>query len=272
MRSFNALACAGWYRLAAGEWLLHSRFTQAINYSRSDGELLTVFRHGKGVGPMGLVLSARNFSHFADVTRVVKCDDGLIAQGRFVRVRRELLLRSTPGAMRCPDLSLYCQPSGLCGPLNQLRPCPQLQNALAQWFSGETPDLRQLIGRGPGLTPSGDDMLTGMLAVLFASHYASQLLERVFLPPVDQLMLLTTSVSCSYLNSARRGEFSTTVLRVLRSLQAGGDPQPAIQRLLSVGHTSGADILVGMVMALQGLHAVDLRWCYARSGDNSHIY
>lgn len=259
MHSFTALACAGWYRLAAGEWLLHSRFTSAINYCRPDGELLTVFRYGKGIGPAGLVLSERHFAHFTDVKQVVKCEDGLMANGQFIRIRRALRLRPSQGAMRCPDLSSCRQLSGLCGPLNQLQPCVQLQKALAQWFSGQTPDLHGLIGRGPGLTPSGDDMLMGMLAVLFASRHASQLLSRGFLPPADQLMLSTTSVSCSYLNSARRGEFSSPVLRVLRSLQTGRDPQPAIQRLLSVGHTSGADTLVGMVMALQGLQDEELR-------------
>lgn len=62
MSIINPLACAGLYRLPDGEWSLHSRFSQAINFCHSGGELLTLFRYGKGMGPTGVLLSTAQFS------------------------------------------------------------------------------------------------------------------------------------------------------------------------------------------------------------------
>ncbi|SQB37724.1 Uncharacterised protein [Citrobacter koseri] len=59
MSIINPLACAGLYRLPDGEWSLHSRFSQAINFCHSGGELLTLFRYGKGMGPTGRVTEHR---------------------------------------------------------------------------------------------------------------------------------------------------------------------------------------------------------------------
>lgn len=145
---------------------------------------------------------------------------------------------------------------------------PQIVAGLERWANGIAPDWRWLIGRGPGLTPSGDDMLTGMLAVFIAAGIPVHL----FLPPADQLAQLTTSVSCSYLNSARVGEFSTPVLGVMRSLQTGRDAGHALRRLLTVGHTSGADMVLGIALAQRWLLMADSRGKHARSGNNTYIY
>ncbi|MBU5647284.1 DUF2877 domain-containing protein, partial [Pluralibacter sp. S54_ASV_43] len=223
MNTLNTLACAGLYRLPDGKWTLHSRFSQAINFSHANGELLTLYRYGKGMGPTGMLLSRAQFSRLAVVSHLYKTGDLLNGQGVILRPQRQLRLQLEPGAIALLDLSSCVQQTGLGGTLNQplktLTCYPEIIAGLECWESGAVPDWRWLIGRGPGLTPSGDDMLTGMLAVFIAAGIPVHL----FLPPADQLALLTTSVSCSYLNSARVGEFSTPVLGVIRSLQVGRD-------------------------------------------------
>lgn len=77
----NALACAGLYRLPEGEWTLHSRFSQAINFSHANGELLTLYRYGKGMGPTGVLLSRTQFSRLTTVSRLCKTGDLLTGQG-----------------------------------------------------------------------------------------------------------------------------------------------------------------------------------------------
>ncbi|HGC0596287.1 TPA: DUF2877 domain-containing protein, partial [Escherichia coli] len=145
-----------------------------------------------------------------------------------------------------------------------------IMGELERWRRGDLPDWGWLIGNGPGLTPSGDDMLAGMLAMLYGAGFSDRL--HAFIPPADQLTSLTTSVSCSYLNSARRGEFSLPVVKVMRGLRSTGDPKRAIQRLLAVGHTSGADTLLGMAFAQHWLQRVDSRGTHARSGNHPHVY
>ncbi|AOV97690.1 cytoplasmic protein [Edwardsiella hoshinae] len=273
MVTLNALASAGLYRLPDGEWMLHSRFSQAINFIHANGELLTLYRYGKGMGPNGLLLSHSSFSRMTLVSCLHKSGNQLSGQGLVLRSHRELKLRVMTAAITPVDLSsYYFQQSGLGGALNEplnTMPCyAEIIAGLNRWGSGFTPDWRWLIGLGPGLTPSGDDMLTGMLAVFVATGMPVHL----FLPPADQLALLTTSVSCSYLNSARLGEFSTPVLRVMRDLQTGQDADRALRRLLAVGHTSGADIVSGIALAQHWLQTVDLRGLHVRSGNDTHIY
>lgn len=272
MVTFNALACAGLYRLPDGKWALHSRFSQAINFIHTNGELLTLYRYGKGMGPTGVLLSRRQFERLATVNDLNKNGERLSGSGVIIRPRRLLRLQLPVVSIAPVDLSSCTHDTGLCGALNQpLDAMPlyaEIMAGLERWQHGVDPDWRWLIGRGPGLTPSGDDMLTGMLAVLIAARKPI----HSFLPPEDQLRMLTTSVSCSYLHSARRGEFSTPVLKVLRCLQTGRIALPAIRRLLTVGHTSGADILLGIAIAQRWLQIADSRGMHARPGNNSHIY
>lgn len=274
MKIINALACAGLSGLPDGEWTRHSCFSQAVNYSHPAGGLLTFFRYGKGMGPAGILLTRRQFAECSSVTHFIKEGERIRAPDMLIRARRVLRLEPVVAEIRQQEFHYSSFSAGLCGALNQpLSAMPyfqELTRELERWHNGEHPDWCWLIGRGPGLTPSGDDMLIGVLAVLFASGVA--LSPQPFLPPADQLAHLTTSVSCSYLNSARHGEFSTPVLRLLRRLQSERSPHFPIQRLLGMGHTSGADTLLGMAMAQRWLRVMSTRRMHARSGNNTHVY
>ncbi|MGR7069770.1 DUF2877 domain-containing protein [Klebsiella aerogenes] len=274
MKTLNALACTGLEQLADGVWQRHSQFSQAVNFVHADGTLLTLFRYGKGIGPTGILFSSTEFAQLDNLPRLVKQGRLLWGAGVAIRPRRTLKLRFPVGRSFPLDLSAYSCQSGLCAALNQpLADRPfysSIMGELERWQRGERPDWEWLIGNGPGLTPSGDDMLAGMLAVLHGAGFSDRL--HAFIPPADQLTSLTTSVSCSYLNSARRGEFSLPVVKVMRGLQSTGDPKRAIQRLLAVGHTSGADTLLGMAFAQHWLQRVDSRRTHARSGNHPHVY
>lgn len=274
MKIINAQACAGLSHLPDGEWMLHSRFSQAINYCRPDGTLLTLFRFGKGMGPAGVLLTTRHFAACSRLARLLKQGNLLWGTDILIRPRRVLSLTPEVAELRQDNVHVSPHLSGLCGALNQpLAAMPifdRFTQELEHWLKGETPDWSWLIGCGPGLTPSGDDMLIGALAMLYATGHTSS--PRPFLPPADQLAHLTTSVSCRYLNSARHGTFSTPVLRLLRRWQSTRSAHYAVQRLLNVGHTSGADTLLGMAMAQQGLRLRESRRVHARSGNNTHVY
>lgn len=274
MKIINAQACAGLSHLPDGEWTLHSRFSQAINYCRPDGTLLTLFRFGKGMGPAGVLLTTCHFAACSHLTRLIKQGNLLWGADILIRPRRVLSLTPEVAELRQDNVHVSPHLSGLCGALNQpLAAMPifdRFTQELEHWLKGETPDWSWLIGCGPGLTPAGDDMLIGALAVLYATGHTSS--PRPFLPPADQLVHLTTSVSCRYLNSARHGTFSTPVLRLLRRWQSTRSAQYAVQRLLNVGHTSGADTLLGMAVAQQVLRQWESRRVHARSGNNTHVY
>ena len=106
-----------------------------------------------------------------------------------------------------------------------------------------------LVGRGPGLTPSGDDVLAG---VLVAAHaVADPRLPGWAAATVDALAVrTTTAVSRGLLHHALDG-WATPELADFVTAVCGGDATggPA-GRLLAVGHSSGAALAAGALHVL----------------------
>lgn len=127
----------------------------------------------------------------------------------------------------------------------------------ARCAAGDAPGAaeaaRRLLGLGPGLTPSGDDMVAGLLLALRllggaadggarAVRLADQLAVTVTRYARDR----TTPVSAALLACAARGQAAAEVVNVLRALEGREPAGPAVARLLAVGHTSGADLAWGL--------------------------
>lgn len=120
---------------------------------------------------------------------------------------------------------------------------------------------RALLGRGPGSTPSGDDVVAGFLvaARLLAPAGGSPLWARVGEPVAGYVAAAagarTTPLSAALLHHAVRGEPLGEFADLLRSAPAGVPDDVALARLLGVGHTSGADLATGLVLATAALLA-----------------
>lgn len=115
--------------------------------------------------------------------------------------------------------------------------------------------LRFIIGRGQGLTPSGDDHLVGLLAV----HEATGVLSESFVKTLRQLIekeQLTTDIGREYLLYALDGQFSSTVVQTTSELTRKTDIymlKPLLLELLDMGHSSGNDTVFGMLLGLLAL-------------------
>lgn len=116
----------------------------------------------------------------------------------------------------------------------------------------------RLLGSGPGLTPSGDDVIAGFLAGAAAFGIDAVALRNAIaiLAPAR-----TTALSAALLWHAARGECIDELAAVAGVLtsQRGQGPElagRAVSRLLSVGHTSGAALALGLVIAAEcAVHA-----------------
>jgi hypothetical protein len=106
-------------------------------------------------------------------------------------------------------------------------------------------DVAALIGRGDGLTPYGDDVLCGWLAVTRAAGVPT--------PEVDAAVLeragTTTLLSATLLDCAMHGE----VVPQFAAWLAGRGPVEAVER---IGHSSGRGLVEGARLALAGLERV----------------
>jgi Protein of unknown function (DUF2877) len=117
-----------------------------------------------------------------------------------------------------------------CGPIWDPRPSPRITLSVTP-----PPELdpEALAGRGPGLTPLGDDILVGYIAAAsLGGKDASELAERA--------ARRTTALSGTLIRLAAHGHLPEVVHRLLED----GDPKP----ILGFGHTSGKGIALGLAL------------------------
>ena len=110
--------------------------------------------------------------------------------------------------------------------------------------------VARLLGRGPGLTPSADDLLAGFLvgAWAFGLDVPGIVAATAALAPVR-----TTALSAALLWHAARGECVDQVAAVAAALCEDQRPEVdgPLRRLLDVGHSSGAALAAGLVLAAE---------------------
>ena len=147
-----------------------------------------------------------------------------------------------------PEEGLGCTILGIHNALS-VHAQPALE-AIDRWLAGHAlgNEAAQLIGLGPGLTPSGDDYLGGVLVALRWLGRGSQAdslwrwLER-------RLAGHTSEISAAHLAAAASGQVHEALHELLENLSAWEVPDlhPSLARLDGVGHTSGWDALAGIV-------------------------
>jgi len=107
------------------------------------------------------------------------------------------------------------------------------------------PPVEGLVALGPGLTPSCDDFLCGVMATLnYLGHgeIAARLAASV-LPIAERE---TSLISAAYLRCAAKGHASAVLYDAIESVLHGGrDLDARLDAVHAVGHTSGWDSLVG---------------------------
>lgn len=106
---------------------------------------------------------------------------------------------------------------------------------------------RRLAGLGPGLTPSGDDVLVGCLVALTLWPQRPDLRPRI----AHEALPRTTRISAAYLAAAARGQAGQG-WHLLRDALAGPDAD-AVRRaaaaIMATGETSGCDMVAGFLLA-----------------------
>ncbi len=128
-------------------------------------------------------------------------------------------------------------------------------SSLADWLAsgGNAPPPEAaeiLIGLGPGLTPSGDDLVGGAMIALRALGrlgIASRLAAWA-LPLARQR---TGAISAAHLACAASGEGSSALHDLIAALLTPGAPglAEALTALAAIGHSSGWDALAGVALA-----------------------
>ena len=271
---------------------VHSTFRHACTLSTTGGLLLTLLPAGTGNLPQGIRLNTPDnfvFSEHIRVGQPVGCRAGVL---RFRGAAFQVDLR---GALRWAiDISslgvdleqppsrrawqaawlelLNSRPLDGFGLLLETGSLPPESLRLSQNTLGKIRGLLRavrrrhveaaacaataLIGLGPGLTPSGDDFLTGFVAGLWstAGGDASRLAFLAsFGARIAGASKTTTQTSRIYLEHAAAGRFSEALTTLAEQIGRGREPgqvKQAAQAALRVGSTSGADGVLGLLLGL----------------------
>lgn len=151
------------------------------------------------------------------------------------------------------------------------QPCAELVPAFDDAGIGEALAQRSLsdvlrageglLGKGPGLTPRGDDIIVGALASYRLLGRAIGLAANGFLARVERSLVptahrRTTRLSASLIGHALHGEVADALGRLLRAFTGRAELIPAVRALSALGHSSGPAMAFG---AMRGAWAISGR-------------
>lgn len=282
--------------------MVHSAFRRAVNFTFDDA-LMTLTSSELPRVPHGVRVSVATWKKLADcwqVNTMVWLNGGLL---HIPTCQRILALPAIAAWEPCPDIAAYQwqrytvaqhirllvrslidrvaveSMAPLMGVLllNEARTETPLtrtalpllrQLARASWQLDEDAikvATRGLAGLGPGLTPSGDDVLSGFVAVmaLLSNVLSADGQSRTQLAPliVEAARPRTTLLSGTLLAHAARGEVTEPVgiflCALARPVNVFMHVLQAAKRVLLFGATSGADILFGLLLGLRVLEGIN---------------
>ncbi len=161
------------------------------------------------------------------------------------------------GDNHIPELNVYAS-----------KALPTVRDLLSSVRSGDIDGVSaaasRLAGFGPGLTPSGDDVLAGFMSSLLLGakalnrdiDYAMEINQTILSSVIGR----TTQLSQRLLEDALLGEAPEPVSRAINALLMGNDDEveEAVSALLAWGHTSGADSLLGILLGFHAILSLDI--------------
>jgi hypothetical protein len=129
-----------------------------------------------------------------------------------------------------------------------------LLNATRKYELTEDSAVNSLIGLGPGLTPSGDDLLVGYVAGLWCTvqdkneraQFISNLGETI-----SHLSKNTNDISRTYLYHAVRGQVSSRLADLAEAISRAKDHKYLLElaeAAMKIGHTSGMETVTGLLL------------------------
>jgi hypothetical protein len=241
---------------------VHSVFARVVNIVDASGRLVSLAVRSLDNAPGTLIVDLADFRSFS------------LRPGTPARTRREVLYIDEPrlavrfdrAAAWHAGLPEYPRDDmRLRENLAAVRPCivdaaplleahaPAIVSAMRRRdVDGVCTHGRGLLGLGPGLTPSGDDFLVGLFAVLNLAGSPCHGLRRACDDILAGAEARTHAISLAALREAARGRVRDSLQVLLRELMSGRAEslRDALARVLAIGETSGRDIVSGIVCGL----------------------
>lgn len=275
-------------------------FDEVCNLIGGDDEVLSLVHPEIGDGPFSIVLPYVHFPTFINASSQISCAQDRLSVGDLsFDVQTASMWNPRPdwGRLRAhgrrlaegmPDLigsiKLMAPPESLASLIVSLsppgsdlgemivrqshEPAGKLITGLR---SGDVERTREgaaeLVGLGEGLTPAGDDWISGCLLgaqIILGENEIAKVAAVI----EQDIAVKTTPLSAAMLRAAARGECSAPWHDLLEALLRVDVPNIHIsaERIMSQGHTSGADALAGFAAILDEDVNLLISWIHERHG------
>ncbi len=285
-----SLLCKSLYRdldEAYQECCVHSVFDHAVNLILS-GEMVTLLSSGRFLYPYSFILrepSVLDKALFRPQMRAYISRHGFKVPDASIMVGfdgAELLdlsiLSNGPYIipeyldMRLEYLISFLaksKPGGICSLATDAEPNlyaeavrPHIFRLLRAFFEGDDESAERIsacmAGYGLGLTPSSDDFLAGFLAayavmsavIMKNTGNTLEVIRRAGYAAASR----TVDISAAFLRQIGKGMASVAVLELLRAFFSNAPYDvlfSSVKRVMSIGATSGSDMLTGIVICIR---------------------
>lgn len=138
------------------------------------------------------------------------------------------------------------------------RALPHLSMLMKTIRTGDYQDIKrsaqELVGLGPGLTPSADDVLSGLMASLTLIsenlNIFGDLVSEVNKSIISCIQGKTTLISQEFLMHAAVGEANEPILALIEKIVTArpNEVEEATKHVLAIGEASGTDVVLGIFL------------------------
>ncbi len=243
---------------AGASWTLFARFERAVVIARSaDSALVSVVRHDVADGPYTVRLDRSAPTDLRVFDEPPRLERAAAKRWRADPVSAREAVDHDELARRLHLLDLISERAvrpdrGYAAVIPPVD-LAALETSLAKGDSHTAAVVAaRIAGLGPGLTPSGDDLLAGALAFHAWAEAAGCLRDGGVLRAAvrDAAVPRTTRIAGQLMHAAARGQVTAPLAALLFSLFARiATFPPDLAALLAIGETSGADLLAGVRLA-----------------------
>lgn len=251
-----------------GRYRLLSSHNNAVNFVNNENDLFSLHPNVSLMTPFGIVLGSNDYNFVRTLllteTEIDIVDNSLIISSgaRILLSERKVLLKINVGNAHYDVSSLLDSSKSIENGFgysnhitmrDSLEPIDTLINFLKQPSDSTARNIANNIGNGIGLTPSFDDALVGVLAIIYQLGFEGRYID-VLSKEFDKLDLnkQTTTISKSFIEEAIKGNVSFSLYRLILSLNKDRKTTEAeINSFIKHGHTSGIDTLLGICLAFK---------------------
>ena len=238
-------------------WLLHGRparilhrFDQVCNLVNDQGDVISLTSPAVGPGPFSMIMSPDFPNHLSAIKlgepiRIDTAAQTLAIGSLAVDTSQAAIWNPTPrwSHLQHVHQTNWPAPRPLSPDLET-----HLQQLLQAIISADTAAGRAatsaLAGLGSGLTPSGDDILIGVLYALWAYYPKRNWIDLIVKTAVPR----TTTLSAAYLYAAASAEATIHWHHLIEGRE------DAVAQIHAIGHTSGTDAWAGFMHTTEVLH------------------